>query len=198
MKVAAALVGIVAAVVVAGGPMSASTGASCGGFGGALRWVAGAGSSARNAEIQHQADMATVLSDMQHDPSIANSPLGREAQADAGDAQNRAQASLPVLDSCDSTATVRLVGAVPVGLAASGLLVGAVWLIRAGREWLARRREQRGPAETPVCPLCGRPLSVESICAACSGFRAGRSEEWWGQLPDAPPDVMDHDAATPP
>jgi len=192
------MVGILAAVVVAVGPMSASTGAACGGFGGALHWVAGAGSSARSAEIQHQADMAKVLSDMQHDPTIANSPLGREAQSDAGDAQNRAQARLPVLESCDRTATVRLVSALPVGLAASGLLVGAVWLIRAGREWLARRRKQRLVPETPACPLCGRPLSVESICAACSGFRAGRSEEWWGQLPDAPPDVMDHEAATPP
>ena len=163
-----------------------------------MRWVTGAGSSARSAEIQHQADMAKVLSDMQNDPSIANSPLGREARDDANDAQNRAQGRLPILDSCDGAARVRLVAALPVGVAASGLFLGMVWLIGAGRQALAERRERRREAAEPVCPLCGRPLGVESICASCSGFRAGRSQEWWGQLPDAPPDTKDHETATPP
>lgn len=139
-KVAAAAVGIVAAAAMAVGPMSASTGPSCDGVGGALRWVTGDGTSARRAEIQHQADTAKVLSDMQNDPSIANSPMGREAQDDANDAQNREQGRLPVLTSCDGAARVRLIAALPVGLAASGLFLGAVWLIGAGRDVLVHCR----------------------------------------------------------
>jgi len=187
VRLAAGIIAVVVALAFALAPMSVSGGYSCDGAGGPVRWLTGAGTAARSAATRQQADMAKVLSDLASNPSITNTPMGREAQDDANDAHNRAQAAYPSLDACDSAAELRLALAIPVGLAAGGLILVLAWAAR--RAWLAiveRRRRQAAPPPA-LCPVCGSPLGVDSICAQCNSVRVGTTEQWWDRLPQAPP-----------
>ena len=186
VRLAAGLIALLVALAFAFAPMSVSGGYSCDGAGGPARWLTGAGTAARSAATRQQADMAKVLADMASNPSIADTPLGREAQDDANDANNRAQATYPNLDACDSAAELRLALAVPVGLAAGALILVLAWAARRARLAIVERRRRTDPPPA-LCPACGSPLGVDSICAQCNSVRVGTTEQWWDRLPKAPP-----------
>ena len=131
--------------------------------------------------------MNKILSDLANNPSMANTPLGREAQDDANDAQNRVAGTYPNLDACDSTAKTRLALAAPVGLASGGLFLVLAWTVRRARQAIIERRARPSVPALALCPACGSLLGVDSICAQCSAFRAGASEQWWDRLPEEPP-----------
>ena len=183
----AAALGLVVALAWALRPIATSSGYTCDGIGGAIRWQAGAGNDARTAAARRQTDMSKVLSDLAHNPSIANTPLGREARDDANDAHNRAQHSLPQLDTCDATASSRLLWATPIGVVVFGAALGLAWLTKRVARALRSRPRPDAPKTPSRCPLCGEPLGVDEICAACSGFQAGLDGDWRKTLPDAPP-----------
>jgi hypothetical protein len=103
-KILVAAVGVVAVAVVLLGPMSTENGYSCDGLGGAVRWQFGAGAAAQARAARQETDMAKILQDLQSDPSLANTPMGREARDDANDGQTRAKGVRPDLNRCDHTA----------------------------------------------------------------------------------------------
>jgi len=187
LRLAAGVIAVAVALGFAFAPMSVNGGFSCDGAGGSARWLAGAANAARHSEAQHQADMNKVLSDLANNPSMANTPLGREAQDDANDAQNRVAGTYPNLDACDSTAKTRLALAAPVGLAAGGLVLVSAWTVRRARQAIVESRHRNSAPAPALCPVCGSLLGVDSICAQCSAFRAGATEQWWDRLPEEPP-----------
>jgi hypothetical protein len=188
------IAGLLGLAVTVGGavwPMSVTNGFVCDGLGGAARWQLGLGAEARAAAIRRQADMSKVLSDLAHNRRVLSTPLGREAKDDANDAHNRAQRSLPQMDSCYALARARLGWSPPAGVIVFGAGLGLAWLLAQAAAAAASRREEPAIAGAPpACPLCGERLGVDGICASCSGFEAGHTGDWRTTLPDSPPDII--------
>jgi hypothetical protein len=187
-----AALGLVSALAWALRPMETASGFACDGLGGAIRWQAGAGASARAAALQRQTDMSRALSALAHDRAVQGTALGGEATDDANDARNHALHSLPQIDHCDALARSRLAWSLPVGLLVVAGGAGLVWLSAHAATTLRRRPRPATAGPPPACPLCGETLGVDGLCAACSGFEAGHTGDWRTRLPDAPPQVGHH------
>jgi len=171
-------------------PLSTTSGYACDGPGGAVRWQAGAGADARALALRRQDDMNKALSALAHDRAVQGTALGGEATDDANDARNRSVSALPQLGRCDALAHSRIAWSLPAGIAAFAAGLGFLWLIDRGLVAIHQRPRPEAAGPPPICPLCGATLDVDGICAACNGFEAGHTGDWWTRLPDAPPDTQ--------